>query len=222
MKVPLTILTFKRPAYLDRTIGSFLNLNAKILNRFSIRVLVQGGEDPETMSVLQKYKEHIAHIEVLALNFGVSAGWSRLMSQAAREKARYVFHLEDDWVSRESLESYIKEVMTFMDMNRDVGQVRLRSIRSKVCVKNPFRGLKRVRWEKDGNIKKGPAIFTFNPAITRVEVLRQILPCTSEKEACIKYDALRLDCGQLTANCFQHIGAERAYECKDGKKSYVR
>lgn len=222
MIVPLTILTFKRPEYLDRTIGSFLNLNANILDRFSIRVLVQGGFDPDTMSVLQKYYAHIAYIDVIAQNLGVSAGWSRLMLQPVREKTRYAFHLEDDWVSVESLEPYIKEVMTFMDLNRDVGQVRLRSIRSAVCIKNPFRGIQRVRWKKDGKIKKGPAIFTFNPAITRVEVLRAILPVTSEKEACIKYNALGLDCGQLIANCFKHIGDERAYECKDGKMSYVR
>jgi hypothetical protein len=222
MKVPLTILTFRRPEYLDQTIGSFLKLNANILDRFSIRVLVQGGNDTDTSAVLKKYKSHIDRVEILSENIGVSAGWSRLMMQPLHEKTRYVFHLEDDWLSEESLEPYIKEVMTFMDLNRDVGQVRLRSIQSAVCIKNPFRDIQRVRWKKDGKLKRGPAIFTFNPAITRVEVLRAILPVTSEKEACIKYNALGLDCGQLIANCFKHIGEERAYECKDGKKSYMR
>lgn len=222
MKVPLTILTFKRPEYLDLTIGSFLNLNANILDRFSIRVLVQGGDDPETTAVINKYTDHIDHIDTLNENVGAGRGFSRLMEQAVREKRRYVFHLEDDWQSKESLEPYIKEIMTYMDENRNVGQIRLRSIFSPVCTKNPFRGLKKVLWKKKGNIKKGPAIFTFNPAITRISVMKEILPVTSEKETCIKYDALNLDCAQLVADCFHHIGIERAYEIKDGEKRYVR
>jgi hypothetical protein len=222
MKVPLTILTFRRPEYLDQTIGSFLKLNANILDRFSIRVLVQGGDDADTSAVLKKYKSHIDRVEILSENTGVSGGFTKLMTDAVKEKRRYVFHLEDDWVSKKSLSPYIKEVMTFLDLNREVGQVRLRSVLSKVCMKNPFRGIEKVKWQKIGRIKKGPAIFTFNPAITRIEVLRQILPVTSEKEACIKYDNLGLECGQLIANCFEHIGVERAYECRDGKKSYVR
>lgn len=220
MKIAVTVLTFKRPGYLDRTLGSFLDLNASILDRFSIRVLVQ-EPDAQTGKVLFKYRDCLDQVETLKENVGIGSGWSRLM-EGCLGKNRYALHLEDDWESRESLEPYFREILQYMDRNRDVGQVRLRSIASKTCAKNPFRGVS-ISWkEPEGNVMRGDAHFTFNPAITRVAEIAKILPCTSEKDACIKYDKLRLDCGQLLAGCFVHIGEERVYSWKNGEKSYLR
>jgi len=208
--IPVTVLTYRRPRYLAMTLDSFALQHAAILSSFSFRALVHGGRHWPTEKILEQRASLIPSVEVIDDNPGGGVGFSRLMAAVIQEEAPYVLHLEDDWLSAESLEPYMGEILDFMAAHREVGQIRLRDVRSPVSKVNPFTK-KEIVWQPaTEHIKVGNAHFTFNPAITRASILPQIVPCKSEREACIKYTRLNLLCGQLQAGCFGHIGAEKA------------
>lgn len=208
--IPVCVLTYRRPRYLVRTLDSFVEKNAAIMDRFSFRVLVQGGRHYPTEKVLEQRSFFIERIEVSPENTGGGGGFTRLMQDVIKKTHRFVLYLEDDWESTEPLVPHLDEIMDFLSAHPHVGQIRLRSVLSPVSKTNPISGA-HIFWEQTAkNITSGNAHFTFNPAITRVSVLPQIIPCKNEKEACRKYHSLKLDCAQLQANCFNHIGAERA------------
>lgn len=222
--IPVTVLTFRRPHCLARTLSSFIRLNRDGLDRFIIRVLVQGGQDEDTMSVLAANAPFLDRVIVTRENRGVSAGWTLLMQDALALNLPYILHLEDDWVSREALVPYLDEILDVMKGNPNIGQIRLRSILETVCVKNPFAG-EEIRWKSlspTSSISVGNAHLTWNPTITRARVIEKLVPSTSEKLAAIRYQALGLKSGQLLARCFAHIGKERAISIVKGKERYLR
>lgn len=100
-----------------------------------------------------------------------------------------------------------------------VGYIRLRSILSKV---NKFNGIsgeplhyrrwpRRFTWSR---INLGNFHFTFNPTISRTWVIKKMLPLVGERDAMEKYHDMCLTSAQLNANCFNHIGDERALNDK--------
>lgn len=213
--IPVTVLTYRRPAYLERVLKSFFEVNREILECLSMIVLVQGSKGEETDHVINKYKEHFYHVIYSGSNIGVAAGYSRVMMEALKLKSSYIIHLEDDFLSNESLSPYLSELVGLLKKADNVGCIRLRSLKNNVLNYNMVSG-KRTNYKRvTKNIAVGNAHFTFNPTITKSEVIEKIISVTSEERAMEKYHKLGLKTGQLLAECFTHIGKVR---CKNWRK----
>lgn len=212
MKIPVGILTYKRAEYLKRTVESFLDLNSERLKMFPLILLVQGGYDKETDLVIDRYYRFFNRILISKENLGCAEGYNEVMGYALLRKTELVMHLQDDWESRDSLATYIDEIMDLFEQHEDVGYIRLRAWRlgTRVCGKNRI-SRKGISYDKvSENIAKTDAHFTLNPTIIRSSVLKQMLPITKELDAMGKFHDLNMKAAQLYANCFRHIGAARA------------
>ena len=209
IKIPVTIVTYKRPWYFERTLESFIEMNKSNLNRLLLIVLVQGDKDEETDKIINKFKRQINNAIYPGENLGVAGGYNLLMIEALKFNQPYIVHLQDDFFSNESLSDYIPELIEIMETNQKLGFIRLRSIKDKVNIYNVISRRKIKFASKIKNTFIGNGHFTFNPTIARSSVIKEIIPTTSEKDAQAKYQQLGLKTGQLSATCFTHIGDER-------------
>jgi len=213
MKIPVGILTYKRAAYLKRTVESFLDLNSDRLEMFPLILLVQGGYDKNTDLVIDEYYHFFNRILISKENLGCAEGYNEIMGYSLMKNTELVMHLQDDWESREPLSKYIDEIIELFNMYKDIGYIRLRAwgIGRRVCKKNRLSKLGIEYNKVSDNIAKSTAHYTFNPTIIRSSVLKQILPFTEELDAMRKYHNLNMKAAQLYAHCFLHIGAVRAF-----------
>jgi glycosyltransferase involved in cell wall biosynthesis len=228
MKIPLGILTYRRAEYLDRTLDTFFHVNHACLEVFKPVIVLVQGRDDNTMSVLSKHQDRINRVISLKSNHGCAWGYTLLNQELIEEGTELVMHLQDDWESTEPLTNYLnKDPFSGYDLSygifdlfrkrKDVGYIRLRSCRwSKVSNINRVTQ-KAIKWSmwatnspKYCRILTGLAHYTFNPTIIRTSVLKKILPVTEELDAMEKYQKLGLLTAQLRANCFMHIGNNRA------------
>jgi hypothetical protein len=209
IKIPVTIVTYKRPWYFERTLESFIEMNKSNLDRFLLIVLVQGDKDEETDKIINKFKRQINNVIYPGENLGVAGGYNLLMTEALKFNQPYIVHLQDDFFSNESLSGYIPELIEIMETNQKLGFIRLRSIKDKVNIYNVISRRKIKFASKIKNTFIGNGHFTFNPTIARSSVIKEIIPATSEKDAQQKYQQLGLKTGQLSAKCFTHIGNKR-------------
>jgi len=216
MKIPVGILTYKRAAYLKRTVESFLDLNSDRLEMFPLILLVQGGYDKNTDLVIDEYYHFFNRILISKENLGCAEGYNEIMGYSLMKNTELVMHLQDDWESRDSLANYIDEIIELFEKHEDIGYIRLRAWRlgTRVCGRNRITK-KGISYDKvSDNIAKTTAHYTFNPTIIRSSVLKQILPFTEELDAMGKYHNLNMKAAQLYANCFRHIGEARAFISK--------
>lgn len=209
VKIPVIIVTYKRPGYLKKTLESFLELNKTNLEQFLIILLVQGDKDEETQEIIHKHKSRLRQIIYPGVNLGCAGGYSLLMKEALKRNLPYVIYLQEDFLSNESLSKYIPELIGLLENRNDIGCVRLRSIKDKVNYYDVISRRKIKYREVIGNIAIGNAHFTFNPTIAKSSVIKDVIPTASEKDAMQKYKKLGLKTGQLIADCFSHIGHER-------------
>jgi len=209
IKIPITILTYKRPLYFEKTLGSFIKLNKANLESFLIIVFVQGVKDQKTEEVIDRYRNHIHDIIYPASNLGCAGGYSALMKEVIKLNLPYIVYLQDDFISFEPLSNYVSELIAFMEANEEIGFIRLRSIRDKVKNYNTI-SRRKIKYKKVlGNVGIGNAHFTFNPTIARSSIIERLIPTNSEEDAMKKYQRIGLKSGQLFAQCFSHIGHER-------------
>jgi len=209
-KIPVLIVTYKRPTLLKKTLESFLKLNTGEIDRFLITVLVQGDGNEDTLRIIRKYKNQLHDVICAGVNLGCAGGYSVLVKEALKKDLPYLIYLQDDFVSNEALSNYLEEIIELLENNSDIGCIRLRSIKDRVNAYNIV-SRKKIKYKKIiGNVAIGNAHFTFNPTMARSSVIKKIIPTTSERDAMEKYQAMGLQTGQLVAKCFSHIGHERA------------
>jgi GT2 family glycosyltransferase len=209
IKIPVTIITYNRPWYFERTLESFIEMNRSYLKRLILIVLIQGDKDEATDKIINKFKRQIHNVIYPGENLGVAGGYNLIMAESLKLQQPYIVHLQDDFFSNEPLSGYIPELIEVMETNQKLGFIRLRSIKDKV---NDYNVISRRKIKYAGKIKNtfiGNGHFTFNPTLTRSSVIKEIVPTTSEKDAQQKYQQLGLKTGQLSASCFTHIGDER-------------
>ena len=221
IKIPLTILTFNRPECLDKTLDSFIRLNYDCLDNFMLTILNQ-GTDKETREVVHKYRDSV-DIYIEKENKGCAWGYTYLVEKFLDHP--YIMHLQDDWYSVEPLTQYLDQIYRMFEQNSNVGYIRLRSSRSRVCKYNGIteERIQYKRWPRRfpwSRIYVGNSHFTLNPSIIRSDVLKQMLPISEERDAMEKYHNLGLQSAQLEANCFIHIGFKRAMA--EGRKKWIR
>jgi len=209
IKIPVTIITYNRPWYFERTLESFIEMNRSYLDRLLLIVLVQGDKDKATDKIISKYKRQINNVIYSGKNFGCAGGYNLLMTESLIIKQPYIVHLQDDFFSNEPLSDYIPELIEIMETNQQLGYIRLRAIKEKVNDYNVISRRKIKYLSKIKNTFIGNGHFTFNPSFARSSVIKEIIPTTSEKDAQQKYQKLGLKTGQLSASCFTHIGDER-------------
>ena len=209
VKIPVTIITYNRPWYFERTLESFIEMNRSYLDRLLLIVLVQGDMDKATDKIINKFKRQINRVIYPGENLGCAGGYNLLMTESLKLRQPYIVHLQDDFFSSEPLSDYIPGLIEIMEKNHKLGYIRLRSIKDKV---NDYNVISRRKIKYASKIKNtfiGNGHFTFNPTIVRSSVIKEIIPTTSEKDAQKKYQQLGLKTGQLSASCFTHIGDER-------------
>ena len=209
IKIPVTIITYKRPWYIKRTLESFIEKNQSDIERYLLIVLVQGEKDSATEDILRRYQGRIKSVIYPGENLGCAGGYNLLMTESLKLELPYVVHLQDDFISNEPLSDYIPELIEVMQSNSKLGYIRLRSIRDKVNRYNVISRRKIKYKKKTRNISIGNGHFTFNPTIARSSVIEKLIPATSEIDAQQKYQELGLETGQLFASCFSHIGHKR-------------
>lgn len=212
MKIPVGILTYKRAEYLKRTIESFMDLNHDRLEMFPLILLVQGGYDKETDLVIERYYRFFNRILISKENLGCAEGYNEVMGYTLLRRTELVMHLQDDWESRDSLSTYIDEIIDLFKQHEDIGYIRLRAWRlgTRVCGKNRITRTG-ISYDKvSENIAKTTAHYTLNPTIIRSSVLKEMLPINKELDAMRKFHNLDMRAAQLYANCFRHIGEARA------------
>lgn len=130
--IPVTILTYKRPLYFNRTLQSFLEMNQSNIEKFLLMILVQGERDKETERIIEKYEDKIYKLIYPGKNLGCAGGYNLLMAEALKLKLPYIVHLQDDFLSNLPLAGYLPEIFEAMEENGDMGCIRLRSIKDKV------------------------------------------------------------------------------------------
>ena len=240
MRIPLGVITYQRPDYLNRTLTSFFNVNYDCLEEFKPIIVLVQGMDGSTMNVLDHFKEHIDRVISLKSNHGCAWGYTLLNRELLEEGTDLVMHLQDDWLSTEPLTHYLYEdrfsgyknnkgIFQLFEERQDVGYIRLRSlVWSKVSIVNRITK-DRIKWKRmDTKFNKycrivvGNAHFTFNPTIIRTSVLRRLLPVTGERDAMEKYHKMKLLAAQVRGNCFMHIGEDRATTDVKGKERWIR
>jgi GT2 family glycosyltransferase len=209
IKIPVTIITYNRPWYFEKTLESFIEMNRSYLDRLLLIVLIQGEKDKATEEIISKYKRQIYSVIYPGENLGCAGGYNLLMTESLKLKLPYIVHLQDDFVSNEPLSDYIPELIEIMETNQQLGYIRLRAINEKVNDYNVISRRKIKYLSKIKNTFIGNGHFTFNPSFARSSVIKEIIPTTSEKDAQQKYQKLGLKTGQLSASCFTHIGDER-------------
>jgi hypothetical protein len=235
VRIPLGILTYQRAEYLRKTLESFFNVNYACLDVFKPVVVLVQGKDPSTMSVLDSFSDFIDRTIVLKSNHGCAWGYTLINQELIEEGTDLVMHLQDDWEATEPLNNYLSMdaftkykrgygIKELFEKLPEVGYMRLRSvIWSKVSNTHRITG-KGIKWKlwatkqkKYGRILTSDAHYTFNPTIIRTSVLKKILPVTKERDAMGKFHELNMLAAQLRANCFMHIGHERAVGLEGGK-----
>lgn len=209
-KIVVAILTYRRPQYLDKTLSSFFDLNQTSLDKFVFVAVIQ-DRDRLTEKVFNKFKKHFQWIKRIT-NVGCAEGWNVLMREILQQmpEYRYILYLQDDWMSVGPVSAFTDELMGLLALDHEIGQIRLREQRSRVCKKNRISGLKIVYQPRTENIDKSDAHFTFNPTLMRMEAIKRMVPIKKELAGMIKFHNLGFKSGQLKANCFTHIGVERA------------
>jgi len=216
--LPVVILTFRRPQYLQKTIQTFIEQNKNDLNMFSLRILVQGGLDPGTADALEKWESYLDFVDIRDENEGCAQGFNICMQEALSLKTPFILHLQDDWESKKPISRYIHEIFNFMYVYNTVGYIRLASIHERVSKRNVISN-KRVEWSRGSkNILIGNAHFTLQPAILRHDVVEQMIPIVKEHHAQNKYHKLGLQVAQLDADCFHHTGRKRGKKYLHGWK----
>lgn len=213
-KIAITILTSARPAYLEKTLKSFFELND--LGSFPTLVLVN-DRDEGTEKTINRYRDRFYSVLHSDTYLSCLEGYSFLMKEALKLDKPYIIHLEDDYVSRESLSVYLPELIGLMEETDNIGYIRLRSVKDRVKDHNMVTRRK-IEYRKVGNIGVGNAHFTTNPTIIRSSTVRKIIPVAEENDAMHKYQELGLETGQLFADCFSHIGEKKALKILKWRK----
>ena len=209
VQIAVTMITCKRPYYLERTLSSFIEKNHNILGCLKIIILIQDDHDGRSGQVVYRYRNHICKAFFRKENLGVSGAFSTVMDYAIKENLPYILHLEDDFISEAPLDEYLADILDVFESCPRIGQVRLRSIKDKVSLGNMVTNRKIFYRPQQGRVVIGNAHFTYNPSLIRSTILNEILPVRSELEAMAKYEEMGLEAGQLVADCFVHIGKAR-------------
>lgn len=228
MKIPIGILTYQRPEYFRATLESFVNLNYQCLDQFIFVLLVQ-GVDNETAKIAHEFYELFDKMIIRDDNKGCAWGYSKVSELCLAYDEPLVMHLQDDWLSTEPMTAYLDGIKAAFDAHENVGIMRLRSNKEKVCDRSRITSdIIKYRsafpHEKYCNVLTAQhQHYTFNPTIIRASVLKKLLPFTKEHDAMKRYHELNLAGSQLRANCFRHIGNNRATSnVKGGKEKWVK
>ena len=227
--VPIVILTCNRPIYLEQTIASLMQRNGigteplviarrgntrlTISERsFALKIyIVVQGYDEETHKILEKYEGIIEEVKWLKENVGSSDGATYALRWMVDLGFDYIIFSEDDLFSGEPVLPYLEELIQCFETYEDVGYIRLRAVLEKVAIKNRITG-KRMRYVMGTkNIRVGNYHYPSYPVMVRASIINKITPVANSLEGMKKYHALGLRGGQLVANCFYHIGYQRAY-----------
>lgn len=219
MKIPVAILTYRRPDYLAKTLETFIDKNGT--DMFIFLILTQ-NTDKETAGIISKYKNLWYEVYDWKKTKGCAAGYTFIMNKAVSLEQPYVIHLQDDWRSDEAFVPYVGEMVKLLMERKNIGIIRLRSIKAQVNSKNRItHKFIFYRWVSE-NVIAGNAHFTLNPTFARTDVIKRMLPVTRELDSMQKYHDLGLLGGQLVAQCFNHIGFARAKTSIGGQKVWIK
>jgi hypothetical protein len=191
------ILTGGRPSLLAETVGNFFSHVGS--NEICGAVALVNGADKASLAVLEPMPVHIVVHEGPMLPIG--AACARLVSELPNPAGSVYLHLEDDWEIRGDLRRHIAAGARLLS---EVGHVKLRAFADNRNMRNVWGGA--MSWEMRGKWywTSTNSHFTFNPALTRMDVAREVFRCAGERDAQDKYRATGLEIAQVFPGCFFH------------------
>lgn len=209
----ITVLTGKRPAYLQATLSSLQqNFNASASGVGTVIALVNGGDAP-SVEVLRAFP----WIDVVKTTPGpkllpIGPATSMLHKLALASGYPLWLHLEDDWRCTSST-GWLEQARAILDKSKRIGQVRLRRSTEKVLKHHMIKRTPIVwRPGSDAGHVVADAHYTFNPSLVRTTAVAKLFPCADEPDAMRKFVGTKLLVAQALPGAFVHIGADSLRE----------
>jgi hypothetical protein len=198
------VLTGGRPQLLQRTLAQFFEQVPR--DRVELHVLIN-GDDADSNAIAEQYVQRlplrgcVSWFNLITGVMPIGEAVSYLIRDLPDDG--YYLHLEDDWSSREDVVRHICAAAWILDYSLTIGHVKLRHFNDEKT--NLSRQGCAIKWEDYGWYWASTnASFTFNPALTRMDVVKRIFACRGEYDAQEKYEELGLGIAQLIPGCFIH------------------
>jgi hypothetical protein len=206
------VLSYRRPAYLERTLASFTGHNRALIGGELRMIALDQCRSAKTAAVFQAHGDRIEKVYTSEANLGIGWGFSQLVELSHRHEAEFILFLEDDWLCQVGLAEHLEHVQWLFRTYPDVGTLRLRTVEDPVAAVNHVTMEPVYKEPRGGEFLVGNYHYVFNPHLVRAEVARSMIPVASEHHAQIRYHALGLQAAQLVDRMFVHIGDRRAPE----------
>lgn len=199
-QVVVGVLTGGRPQLLQRTLAQTFSQLPR--SKVHLVVLINGG-DEDTLRVVEGYYaggqagEQIVTPEMLPIGAAVS-----LMAKHLPQQGVY-FHLEDDWSVHADVTLHLCAAAELIRCT-DAGHVKLRHFNDEKT--NLSRQGCAIKWEAPETWywRSNNASFTFNPAVTRMDIVHTVFDCRGEYDAQEKYEAIAAPIVQMIPGCYIH------------------
>jgi hypothetical protein len=206
----VTLLSYRRPRCLAKTLDSFTGLNGDLIGSHLVLIALDQEHNDSTSAVFRQYSRFFHRVFTTRHNLGIGWGFSQLLELSRLYAPEFILFLEDDWVCRIPLDSYLPRIYRMFLQHPRVGTLRLRNVKDPVATVNHVSGeaLSTGKWEDTFLI--GNYHYVFNPHLVRARLARRLIPAAGEHHAQILYHRQHLQGAQLMDGMFDHIGKERA------------
>jgi hypothetical protein len=204
------LLSYRRPAYLERTLESFRSQNGALIGTQLRLIALDQCGSAETAAVFQAYRDCLEKVYTSEANLGIGWGFSQLVELSHLYKAGLILFLEDDWLCQVALSKHLEHILWLFRSAPDVGTLRLRTIEDAVATVNHVTEEPVHKERRGEDFLVGNYHYVFNPHLVRAEVARAMIPVAGEHHAQLRYYDLGLQGAQLVDRMFVHIGEQRA------------
>lgn len=209
MTLLVTILTGRRPAYLEETLRA-LESAVRTCEGAQVFCWINGADAP-SVEVAAGFN-WITQVERQQEFRPIGPNVSRLAEAARSSGLAYWLHMEDDWKA-EGDDGWISDACSILDHEATVGQVRLRRADEPVSRSNLV-SHRMIRWHPRPIFRRRGALkyrvarahATYNPSVMRAGQAAEWMIASSEPEAMRKFHASKMLVAQTYPGVFRHIG----------------
>jgi hypothetical protein len=196
------VLTGGRPALLQRTLAQFFEHTARMPIQFYC--FVNGADEDSCKVAFEQCSNALVNGYVISHDapiLPIGAAVTELVANLPDDGV--YLHLEDDWSVNGDVKRHIAAAASLLD-STDIAHVKLRYFNDEKT--NLSRRGCAIRWEapEAWYWRSTNASFTFNPALTKLSVVKRVFDCAGEHDAQDKYEELAFPIAQLIPGCFIH------------------
>ncbi len=217
-QVLVTVLTYRRPAYLARTLDS---IESHLFDPECCRVRIfVNAEDPETMAVIEARRHLFETVLTSPVNLMQGPALDALWKETGTP---WVLHVEDDFPVLAS--GWLPDAIEWMERNPEVGQLRLQPWEDFYVMKTHVITKEECRLGPGEPVSGGaihriePSIhFTFCPSLMPSRVVEAIRPFPADRVkdeaenfAQARFHATGMATAQRLPPVFAHEGRHSAF-----------